>query len=185
MCLCFLAIGFSNIGLWASAMQLKFLSYVRVSSSGLFTASIDEISINTSENYKFFFPIFLFWQSFVLCAVYRNSCCWKDVKGECWCICSMKALRKRESFSDCPKTVKRIDFFERHTCLSPGQIYLRQKKENWLQLLFYFPVLMSIVTSFTAMSFSTVLGSRLKFSRNALLRKPIQLVSETDMITNG
>ena len=70
------------------------------------------------------------------------------------------------------RRLEKIDIFERHTCLSPGaQILIGQKEENWLQLLFYFLVLMSIVTSFTAMSILTVSVSSLKFSRNAPLRK--------------
>ena len=57
---------------------------------------------------------------------------------------------------------------------------------NWLQLLFYFIVLMGTVASVIGMSFfSCVSGFRLKFSRTALLRKRLQLDSISDLTTNG
>ena len=57
---------------------------------------------------------------------------------------------------------------------------------NWLQLLFYFVVLMGIVASVIGISFfSCVSGFRLKFSRIALLRKRLQLDSKSDLTTNG
>ena len=57
---------------------------------------------------------------------------------------------------------------------------------NWLQLLFYFIVLMGTVGSVVGMSFfSCVSGFRLKFSRIALLRKRLQLDSKSDLTTNG
>ena len=58
---------------------------------------------------------------------------------------------------------------------------------NWLQLLFYFIVLMGIVASVIGMCFfsSCVSGFRLKFFRIALLRKRLQLDSKIDLTTNG
>ena len=58
---------------------------------------------------------------------------------------------------------------------------------NWLQLLFYFIVLMGIVASVIGMGFffSCVSGFRLKFSRIALLRKRLQLDSKSDLTKNG
>ena len=57
---------------------------------------------------------------------------------------------------------------------------------NWLQLLFYFIVLMGTVGSVVGMSFfSCVSGFRLKFSRIALLRKRLQLDFKSDLTTNG
>ena len=57
---------------------------------------------------------------------------------------------------------------------------------NWLQLFFYFIVLMGIVASVIGMFFfSCVSGSRLKFSRIALLRKRLQLDSKSNLTTNG
>ena len=57
---------------------------------------------------------------------------------------------------------------------------------NWLQLLFYFIVLMGIVASAIGMSFfSYVWVFRLKFSRIALWRKRLQLDSKSDLTTKG
>ena len=58
---------------------------------------------------------------------------------------------------------------------------------NWLQLLFYFIVLMGTVASIFGMSFffSSVSCFRLKFFRIALLRKRLQLDSKSDLTTNG
>ena len=56
---------------------------------------------------------------------------------------------------------------------------------NWLQLLFYFIVLMGIVASVIGMSFfSRVSGFMLKFSGIALSRKRLQLDSKKDLTTN-
>ena len=57
---------------------------------------------------------------------------------------------------------------------------------NWLQLLFYFTVLMGIVASVIGMSFfSYVSGFELKFSRTVLWGKLLQLDSKSDLTTNG
>ena len=58
---------------------------------------------------------------------------------------------------------------------------------NWLQLLFYFIVLIGIVASVVGMSFflSCVSGFRLKFSRIALWWKRLQMDSKNDLATNG
>ena len=56
----------------------------------------------------------------------------------------------------------------------------------WLQLLFYFFVLMGIVTAVIGMSFfSCVSCFRLKFPPIALWRKRLQLDSKSDLTTNG
>ena len=56
----------------------------------------------------------------------------------------------------------------------------------WLQLLFYFIVLMGIVTAVIGMSFfSCVSCFRLKFFPIALWRKRLQLDSKSDLTTNG
>ena len=58
-------------------------------------------------------------------------------------------------------------------------------EKHWLQILFYFIVLMGIVASVIGMSFfSCVSGFRLKFFRIALLRKRLQLDSKIDLTTN-
>ena len=55
---------------------------------------------------------------------------------------------------------------------------------NWLQLVFYFNVLISIAASVNGMSFFIyVSGCRLKFSRIAVSRKRLQLESKTDFTT--
>ena len=57
---------------------------------------------------------------------------------------------------------------------------------NWLQLVFYFILLMGIVASVIGLGlFQCVSGFRLKFSRIALLRKRLQLDSKSDLTTNG
>ena len=58
---------------------------------------------------------------------------------------------------------------------------------NWLQVLFYFIVLMGIVTAVIGIRFffSCVSGFRLKFSPIALWRKRLQLDSKSYLTTNG
>ena len=57
---------------------------------------------------------------------------------------------------------------------------------DWLQLLFYFTVLMGIVASVIGMSFlNCVSGFKLKFSRIALQRKRLQLDFKSDSTTDG
>ena len=57
---------------------------------------------------------------------------------------------------------------------------------NWLQVFFYFFVLVGIVASVVGIIFfSCVSGFRLKFSRIALWRKRLQLDSKSDLTTNG
>ena len=65
--------------------------------------------------------------------------------------------------------------------------YVSDKKEgNWLQLLFYFIVLVGIVACVFGMSFCSFVSCfRLKFSRIALWPKRMQLDSKSDLITNG
>ena len=57
---------------------------------------------------------------------------------------------------------------------------------NWLQLHFYFIVLVVMLAFVTGMGFfSCVSGFRLKFSLIALWRKRLQLDSKSDLTTNG
>ena len=57
---------------------------------------------------------------------------------------------------------------------------------NWLQLLFYFIVLIGMVASVIGIRFFRyVSGFGSKFSRIALLRKRLQLDSKSDLATNG
>ena len=63
-------------------------------------------------------------------------------------------------------------------------IFVDTKELNWLQLLFYFIVLMGIFASVVGMSsFSYVSGFRLKLSRIAVSRKRLQLESITYLNT--
>ena len=85
------------------------------------------------------------------------------------------------------KTRKSLNFLR---CIHVIDLVLKYgsdiNERNWLQLLFYFIVLMGIVASVVGMSFfSCVSRFRLKFSRNALLRKRLQLDSKSDLTTNG
>ena len=60
-------------------------------------------------------------------------------------------------------------------------------KKNGIQLLFYFVILVNVVVLSKRMSFFSSLGQvfGLKFSRIAVSRKSLQMVSKTDLITNG
>ena len=85
------------------------------------------------------------------------------------------------------KTRKFLEFLR---CIHVFDLVLKYSsdinEENWLQLLFYFIVLIGIVVSVIGMSFCRcVSGFRLKFSRIALWRKRLQLDSESDLTTNG
>ena len=120
--------------------------------------------------------------------VYCNNCALKDVSGACSCTCSMVALRVPEMCFWPAKTRSSLNFLR---CIHVVDLVLKYGSDinegNWLQLLFYFIVLMSIVASVIGMSFffSCVSGFRLKFSCIALLRKYLQLVSKSDLTTNG
>ena len=58
MCPCFSVIGLSNVVLYALAMKCNFPSNVKFSSSVSFTASVDELTIDTSHNPIVRFPKF-------------------------------------------------------------------------------------------------------------------------------
>ena len=85
------------------------------------------------------------------------------------------------------KTRKSLNFLR---CIYVIELVLKYGSDinegNWLQLLFYFIVLMGIVASVIGMCFfSCVSGFRLKFSRIALLRKRLQSDSKSNLTTNG
>ena len=119
--------------------------------------------------------------------VYCNKCALKDSKRAWYCTCSLVALR-----------VPDLCFWPARTRISSNflrYIYVIDlvlkfgsdiNEGNWLQLHFYFIVLMGIVASVTGMSFfGCVSGFTLKFSHMALLRKRLQLDSKSDLTTNG
>ena len=97
----------------------------------------------------------------------------------CACLKCVSGLRRLE---------KTLNFLR---CIHVIDLVLKYdsdiNEENWLQLLFYLIVLMSIAASVIGMSFffSCVSGFRLKFSRIAFLRKRLQLDSKSDLTTNG
>ena len=111
----------------------------------------------------------------------------KDVNGACSCTCSLVALRVPEMCFWPAKTRKSLNFLR---CIHVIDLVLKYGSDinegNWLQLLFYFIVLMNIVASVIGMSFfSCVSGFRLKFSRIALLRKRLQFDSKSGLTTKG
>ena len=80
--------------------------------------------------------------------VYCNNCVLNDVNGACWCTCSLVALCVPKMCLWPANTRKKLYFFEMHTCLWLVLKYGSDINEgNWLQLLFYFLVLMGIVTA--------------------------------------
>ena len=91
------------------------------------------------------------------------------------CVSGLRRLEKTLNFSRC---IHIIDLVLKYgSDINEG---------NWLQLLFYFNVLIGIVTAVIGMSFfSCVSGFRLKFSRIALLRKRLQMNSKNDLALNG
>ena len=92
----------------------------------------------------------------------------------CACLKCVSGLRRLEKTSNFLRCIHVIDLV-----LKYGSDI---NEENWLQLLFYFIVLIGIVASVIEMSFfSCVSGFRLKFSRIALLRKRLQLDSKSDL----
>ena len=96
----------------------------------------------------------------------------------CACLKCVSGLRRQE---------KTLNFL---ICIHVIDLVLKYGSDinegNWLQLLFYFIVLMGIVASVIGMSFfSCVPGFRLKFFRIALLRKRLQLDSKRDLTTTG
>ena len=91
------------------------------------------------------------------------------------CVCGLWRLEKTLNFLRC---IHVLDLLLKY----PSDI----NEGNWLQLFFYFIVLMGIVASVIGMSFfSCGSGFILKFSRIALWRKRLQLDSKSDLTTNG
>ena len=100
--------------------------------------------------------------------------CWRP----CACLKCVSGLRKLE---------KTLNFLR---CIHVFDLVLKYALDindgNWLQLLFYFTVLMGVVASVIGMSsFSCVAGFRLKLSRIALWWKRFHLDSRSDLVTNG
>ena len=130
-CPYFLVIGFCNLASWALAMHLYFPFYVRLSSSVYFTASTDELTINTSENHIVprisFFKLAVCWCS----TPFTASCVLRNI---IWTILlhllvvgpvgSWIVFLAGGNFT-------KLDLFEMHTCLWPAaQILLIHKWRN-------------------------------------------------------
>ena len=97
------------------------------------------------------------------------------------------ALRVPEKCFWPAKTRKTLNFLR---CINVNDHVLEygsdKNERNWLQLLFYFIKMVSIVVSVIGTKFFTCAsGFRLKFSGIALWRKRMQLDSKSDLITNG
>ena len=98
----------------------------------------------------------------------------------CACRKCVSGLRRRE---------KTLNFLR---CIHVFDLVLKYGSDinegNWLQLLFYFIVLIGIVAPviyWNEFFLSCVSGFRLKFSRIALRWKRLQLDSRSDLATNG
>ena len=119
--------------------------------------------------------------------VYCKNCALKDVNGACYCTCSVVVLRVPEMCFWPARTRKSLIFLR---CIYVIDLVLKYGSDinegNWLQLLFYFIVLMGIVAFVIGMRFfSCVSGFSSKFSRIALLRKRLQLDSKSDSTKIG
>ena len=91
------------------------------------------------------------------------------------CVSGLRRLEKILNFFRCIHVIDLVLKYVSNT-----------KEGNWLQLLFYFIVLVGMVASVIGIQFSSyVSGSGSKFFRIALRRKRLQLDSKSDLATNG
>ena len=145
------------------------------------------MSLITSENQIVCFPSFVltvFWcytSYTVIIMLYKMSMLPPNATAPHWpctclkCVSSLRRVEKTLNFLRC------IHVFDR--VLKCGS---DKDEGNWLQLLLYFLVLMSIVASAIEMSFFNFFsGFRLKFCRIALWRKRMQLDSQSYFATKG
>ena len=89
----------------------------------------------------------------------------------------MMALRKPEFFSGCPKTGKNWFFWEAYLSFTWCSNTSQTKRRKLATASLLFPCIDEYSYLFYCKEFFTcVSSSRLKFSRNAPLRKPLQLV---------
>ena len=134
-----------------NAMQLYFLFFV--------TSSLFSLEVVVKIFDYFWKSNSLFSKFCVNCLlmfyfVYCNICALKDVSGTCSWTCSLVPLRVPEMCLWPPKTRKSLNFLR---CIHVIDLVLKYGSDinegNWLQLLFYFIVLMSVVASVIGMSF--------------------------------
>ena len=138
-------------------MQSNFISYVRVSSSVSFVASIDEKTINSSENYINRFPSFLKVNCLMIFySVYCNSCCFKNNNQAVYCTCSSVAPLLLDFFV-VGGNWKELENFDLYSCLGIGaQMFFRHKRRKFDTLLSYFIVLVNKIASLNGIGFLSV-----------------------------
>ena len=145
------------------------------------------MSLITSENKIVCFPSFVltvFWCTtsytvmFVLWKMLMEPVNAPAHRWPCACLKCISGLRRLEKTLNFLRCIHVIDLVLKYgSDINEG---------NWLQLFFYFIMLMGTVASVIGMSFfSCVSGFRLKFSRIAFWWKRLQLDSKSDLTTNG
>ena len=182
MCPFFSAIEFSNIDWCAVSMQSKITSYVRVSSSVSFVASIDEETINFSENHIDCFPSFFILTVCWCSTQFTEKVVFSKITNPFfYCTCPSVAPLLREFFLWSAETRRNFNIL---SCINVLDLVLKccsdikegewihysltslcwwMKLHCWLELVFF------------------ICGSRFssKFSRIALLRKCSRMDSKT------
>ena len=94
------------------------------------------------------------------------------------CLKCVSGLRRLEKILNFLRCIHFIDLVLKYVS--------NTNEGNWLQLLFYFIVLIGMVASVIGIQFfSYVSGSGSKFFRTALRRKRLQLDSKSDLATKG
>ena len=145
------------------------------------------MSLKTSENQIVCFPSFVltaFWCSTpytVIIVLWKMHVERVNAFARWWpwaCLKCISGLRRLE---------KTLMFL---TCILVIDLVLKYgsdiNERNWIQLLFFFIVLMGIIVSVIGMSFSSCVSSFiLKFSRIAIWRKRLQFDSKSDLTTDG
>ena len=90
-------------------MHSHITSYVRVTSSVLFVASFDEITINSSENHTDRFPFFYVNCLLMFCSVYCYRFFFKKNIQAFHCTCSLVAPLLAENFLWLAETRKNLN----------------------------------------------------------------------------
>ena len=115
-------------------MQSNFTYYNRVSSSVSFVASIDEITISSSENHKNRFPSFPYANCLLIFySVYCNSCSFKNNNRAFYCNCSSVAPLLPEFLLSLTETRTNLNILG---CIHLSDVVLKCcldiKEGNWL-----------------------------------------------------